>query len=68
MGGNAGQHSRNFIRSKNCEDGSDFNDFWINRLAAVPAKFAKLLCRRKTFREGGNTREIIEKVILIFRF
>ena len=31
--------SRNFKRPKNGEDGSDFDDFWTKRIAALSAKF-----------------------------
>ena len=50
-----GQLFRNFKCLKNLEDGSDFNDFWTNRIAAAQAKFAKTNRAFEKFFARGET-------------
>ena len=52
---------RNFKRPKNGEDGSDFDDFWTKRIAALSAKFWKNFGPSKKFPRGRKIRKKIAK-------
>jgi hypothetical protein len=48
-----------------------FRRFWINSIAAVPAKFAKQIAPSENFSPGGKCRKTPRnrrKVVLVFRF
>ena len=52
---------RNFKRPKNGEDGSDFDDFWTKRIAALSAKFWKKFGPSKKFPRGRKIRKTFAK-------
>ena len=52
---------RNFKRPKNGEDGSDFDDFWTKRIAALSAKFWKKIGPSKKFPRGRKIRKSFAK-------
>ena len=53
--------SRNFKRPKNGEDGSDFDDFWTKRIAALSAKFCKIFALSKKFSRGRKLQKTFAK-------
>ena len=64
--GNLGQTEpgklfRNFKWLKNCEDGSDFDDFWTKQIAALSAKFWKKVGPSKKFPWGRKIRKTFAK-------
>ena len=57
------KHSRNFKQSKNREDGSDLDGFWINRIAVMPAKFAlKIVQSKQKFASGKTLKKFAESL------
>ena len=52
---------RNFKRPKNREDGSDFDDFWTKRIAALSAKLWKKIGPSKKFPRGRKIRKTFAK-------
>ena len=54
--------SRNFKRPKHGEDGSDFDDFWTKRIAAMSAKFKKKIWAvEKISARAKNSKKFREK-------
>ena len=51
----------NFKRPKNSEDGSDFDDFWTKRIAALSAKFCKIFALSKKFSWGQKLQKTFAK-------
>ena len=52
---------RNFKRPKNGEDGSNFDDFWTKRIAALSAKFCKIFALSKKFSRGRKLQKTLLK-------
>ena len=53
--------AENFKRPKNGEDGSDFDDFWTKRIAALSAKFCKIFALSKKFSRGRKLQKTFAK-------
>ena len=66
-GARTGQNfPQNFKRPKNGEDGSDFDDFWTKRIAALTAKFRKKFGPSKKFPRGRKIRKSFAKSLKNF--